>query len=106
MMPEFRILHLQVSVTPIQSSATVGPADSDLLGDSYTADDDDDDDDDDDKVIEKIGSLKQQLTAVESRIAQQVCVVLSQSLLLSSSINHQRNECLFVCSLFCITSED
>ena len=71
MMPEFRILYLQVSVTPIQSSATVGPADSDLLGDSYAADDDDDEDDD--KVIEKIGSLKQQLTAVESRIAQQVC---------------------------------
>ena len=87
-MPEFRILYLQLSVTPIPSSATVGPADSDLLGDSYTADDDDDEDDD--KVIEKIGSLKQQLTAVESRIAQQVCVVLSLSLLLSSSINHQR----------------
>ena len=104
MMPEFRILYLQVSVTPIQSSATVGPADSDLLGDSYAADDDDDEDDD--KVIEKIGSLKQQLTAVESRIAQQVCTLLSLSLLLSSSINHQRNECVFVCSLFCITSED
>ena len=93
-----------MSVTPIQSSATVGPTDSDLHGDSYTADDDDDEDDD--KVIEKIGSLKQQLTAVESRITQQVCVVLSLSLLLSSSINHQRNECVFVCLLFCITSED
>ena len=93
-----------MSVTPIQSSATVGPTDSDLLGDSYTADDDDDDEDDD-KVIEKIGSLKQQLTAVESRIAQQVCAVLSLSLLLSSSINHQRNQCLCV-FVICITSED